>query len=1100
MRAFRMRRIALWRDHGEVTRALLAVGVVLLAGFGSAFLIHAPEPPLIGMNGTGWIPTTVIAVVLEIAAIAAGILWFGALAFVVGGLVAGAWALLVIDHPWLYEPAHIRLAMLGLIAVLIVALIVVAREFSVFSLRLAAVAAVAVVAMMAVRLGRLEAREDLAVAARAAATELDVQLADLVREGSGATVRSELSDDPTPGELEMARALSSPALLRRVGNATSAIASQVQESALADAAQSRIQHFCVLADGHAFAVVEPGAAATVASDQGRFVSSSLERCLAGAGADDEDDRRIGRPSKYAEARTAATWAVMYLRAEVEHVDPASLASATSAAVAAAGGPERDGAPVDLLTSGGKVLVGGLPGIGDPDVPAALTLLGWVVLVGAMVLGYRWLEILNGQTMVGPVAPPTTASPTTASPPPDEDTRRLAELRRHIVRNIPEPGAVPGAETLQPVTDLVEATGDPSSAVIRALLKLVGVLFPKTGYTIEATFSPPPVAIAGSAKATDGVTGGDGAAATVGGPQSARDVTVTVLLKDARTGAIRATIVETSPSEQVALKAAGYRVAAYVLSQSSRVPRWARWDESNAKALCKFTEAYDGGSATVDELEVAVRTAPSSGVLLALLGHRHDLEQRPARALSAYLRAAALYPRYPVARYRTAISFSLLAAKDADRWAPSPTLEAELDEAFKAFSATLGISWDCNGRVCGGDLTAIGRGREAVIPLACIGDALLETNSEALGKLSIAHHAFRRSERSYWLTLLFKLRSSAESSGFSRRVLAAVNESARVALHRRACVAATRLERADSAGEHEREASRIAEEASRQGGLTWQVDYNLACAASIQGELDRAMDLLRGLVRRPHVEQLTRAWAESDPDLAHLRGDHHLVYFERFLSHLRSDPNAAWGALVDRYARAVRARYGEIATIDPGQEGLEALYTGAPPRYVPVNDLRVAGEMPTSSWLSHVPRPSQRRPPKPLRVTIDRLLARERAAAIEALGTVPRRAVLEVDLAAALDAGRRELGEPDDYVVIATPATFDAIKDATTSTKALVVRGSTRIEHPLLYDPRRRPLIQFVAQDIRLEHTVGEDIVRFVVHERVGFMPNQGSPLIALVDH
>src|SRR5262249_35279712 len=131
----------------------------------------------------------------------------------------------------------------------------------------------------------------------------------------------------------------------------------------------------------------------------------------------------------------------------------------------------------------------------------------------------------------------------------------------------------------------------------------------------------------------------------------RDFSVSVLVKDARTGAVRVVFTETKPSEEMAIRTAGYRVAAWVLSRRSRVPKWARWSDVNAEAMCKFTEAQDRGTATLRELEEAAQTAPRSGVLLGLLGHYYELDGRYAEALSCYLRAVALYPRYPAARYR-----------------------------------------------------------------------------------------------------------------------------------------------------------------------------------------------------------------------------------------------------------------------------------------------------------------------------------------------------------------------------------------------------------------------------------------------------------------
>jgi hypothetical protein len=128
------------------------------------------------------------------------------------------------------------------------------------------------------------------------------------------------------------------------------------------------------------------------------------------------------------------------------------------------------------------------------------------------------------------------------------------------------------------------------------------------------------------------------------------------------------------------------------------------------------------------------------------------------------------------------------------------------------------------------------------------------------------------------------------------------------------------------------------------------------------------------------------------------------------------------------------------------------------------------------------------------------MAREREAAFEALGNLPHTPVCGMNLATALHAGRSELGKPDSWLVIATPATFTAIREITSPAGGRVVRGPATLESPLLIDPARPPLTQFVAQDVQLEHSVGELVVRFVVHERIGFAQREGSRVVALVDH
>ncbi len=173
------RRVALWRDHGEVTRALLSMGLVLLAALVSAFLLRVPETSILGTNWYWWL----LPVTAWIGLTAwAGISWLGAPAFVVGGLGCAVAAFLLVDIKWLYPRDHLRIAVLMLIGLLIVTLVVVAHEFSVTALRICAVLSAVVVVMFAVKIGRLDVRQDRAIDARTTATALDVQLADLTAE------------------------------------------------------------------------------------------------------------------------------------------------------------------------------------------------------------------------------------------------------------------------------------------------------------------------------------------------------------------------------------------------------------------------------------------------------------------------------------------------------------------------------------------------------------------------------------------------------------------------------------------------------------------------------------------------------------------------------------------------------------------------------------------------------------------------------------------------------------------------------------------------------------------------------------------------------
>jgi hypothetical protein len=366
--------------------------------------------------------------------------------------------------------------------------------------------------------------------------------------------------------------------------------------------------------------------------------------------------------------------------------------------------------------------------------------------------------------------------------------------------------------------------------------------------------------------------------------------VTLLIKDARTGRTQVALPTSSPHRSTAIREAGYQAAGWVLGRSQRVPSWGQWDETTAPALCQYMEARDRGHPSIRQLELAIRRAPSSGVLLALLAQQYDLVSERASAQDLWLRTVALHPRYPVARYRAGVSFSLLAANEGAKWTAAkdqwPVLKGHLEGAGRA----VGISgWSLTSE----ELATLWAptGPTPIAALCRVGDDLLQSNRYALSRHGLLHHAFRRSERRYWLALLFRTRANAVGSGFRLDVLRAVNDSARPAVLYRAARAG-----GSPGWDPIKEARPLERRAAKDSELSWQLDYNRACSTTARAGLvpdevrvnliDQALDLLDGLVRRPHAEQLTRDWVQADPDLDALRPN---ARFQRFVDRLPSQP-------------------------------------------------------------------------------------------------------------------------------------------------------------------------------------------------------------------
>jgi hypothetical protein len=380
------------------------------------------------------------------------------------------------------------------------------------------------------------------------------------------------------------------------------------------------------------------------------------------------------------------------------------------------------------------------------------------------------------------------------------------------------------------------------------------------------------------------------------------------------------------------------------------------------------------------------------------------------------------------------------------------------------------------------------------------DDFLESNRFALARHSVLHHAFRRSERRHWLTLLFRTKATGVDRAFRLDVFRAVNESARIAVMRRA-LATPNAKAAKHWPPDGWQPDALDAAVARVADLSWQVNYNRACAKSIEagtraataagpGEaskqeaLEEGMALLEGLFLRPNAEQLQRAWALKDPDLAALRSDVELrSRFNQFLVRLSSnetDPDVVRSyAAAQRNARLLRDHF---TAVD------EAAFGGN------VRELWVEGSVSQSAWTA-----ARRDEPwlaDEVQAKLQEIVRLECAEAIAALRLWTSPPAYGANLTAALSVARN--GSTSAAVLLlpdhaATPAHSDDVA---------VVKLPPGLELPcrgVLISCEAPPVVRSIVQDLDMHVRPGHDkMLDFVVHERASFRLDPRARVVRLV--
>jgi hypothetical protein len=285
---------------------------------------------------------------------------------------------------------------------------------------------------------------------------------------------------------------------------------------------------------------------------------------------------------------------------------------------------------------------------------------WLVLAAAALLWYRRLEIRAGRHRLGPVdvqfelpagAAGSEQGEAEARPP---RTRAEAVFKESVIRNVPEPGAIPGGEALAPVGDLVAQTDVPHRSLISAVIDAAStILATSGGFTVIFSVRP----------SDDG-----------------QEHVAFVRLRDTRTGNHLASNIFYDRVEEHAARRAGYWIAGWIISRSAYVPSWAQWSEEDASSFPPLPPAWSAGVQpaaqrrvppemfdpnAVNSLILAQRaysyqTTPPAGADRAGRGRRNHVN-----ALEDIARAVHRSPRYPVGRYRRGAALATMMFRGGD---------------------------------------------------------------------------------------------------------------------------------------------------------------------------------------------------------------------------------------------------------------------------------------------------------------------------------------------------------------------------------------------------------------------------------------------------
>jgi hypothetical protein len=306
------------------------------------------------------------------------------------------------------------------------------------------------------------------------------------------------------------------------------------------------------------------------------------------------------------------------------------------------------------------------------------LIGWVVIVVLLVLGYRGLEAwaLRRQAPSLDMSELTSDHQDSAADA-GTDAQAVKQLHKALVAELKyrlpavevrSPAILPGGSRPSGLASIAEATGVNGAGLAGAIIRFFGMVWP----------SPPQIQVRAWVERTRGQVSVD-------------DITrVTVGLADPRSGASIATKTLAAENLDAAADAVAGYVARHIFARDRTVPPWSAsaTDGADLAALLRARQvrgypecrsrirgAWDR---QIEILEGVARGNLCAGVVRYELAQLYDLTGKHVEALLLHAANREQYPRFYRGRYRLAMSLEMLANPDfALDKIDMPTLEEAL---------------------------------------------------------------------------------------------------------------------------------------------------------------------------------------------------------------------------------------------------------------------------------------------------------------------------------------------------------------------------------------------------------------------------------------
>lgn len=293
-------------------------------------------------------------------------------------------------------------------------------------------------------------------------------------------------------------------------------------------------------------------------------------------------------------------------------------------------------------------------------------IGWLVIIAALVFGYRELEVWamrwqpptvdasalrGGRPPARPSGGPGGAGEDVANW--HDHDRLMAELRFRLPAvEVRAPAILPGGTAVFGLASIAENSGATGSGLAGAILRFVGMLWPNPRrYQVRAWVERCP----GKEPATT--------------PRR-----VTVDIENPQTGESIATKTLVAHESDEAASVVAAFVAQHIFQEDPTTPAWCTgsFDGDGLAAMLVAGQlqvfprsSLDVGSCRREQIRILERCSLAAGVARYELAHLYDLEGDHVKALRLHARNREEYPRFYRSTYRLGMSLEMIASPEFD---------------------------------------------------------------------------------------------------------------------------------------------------------------------------------------------------------------------------------------------------------------------------------------------------------------------------------------------------------------------------------------------------------------------------------------------------